>query len=291
MYNYSFIIPHKNSPGLLQRCLDSIPSYDDIQVIIVDDNSDENKVDFSCFPGLDRDNTVCIFNKEGKGAGHARNLALKKATGKWLVFADADDYFAPSFKDILEKYREDDDTDMVFFNYCKVTSSGAMITLPITRHISNYNKGRMFSEKVLRYSAWSPWSRMVKRELSESNNILFEELPFSNDMMFVLRNTALAANIRAENIMAYYYYCPSTGTQTSVHYYNPHNIRLRMEGTLKLWNFYKGVGYPFIRPVWMSERDLGIKADKNLRKQYGFRCFYNFRDTINYLIAKIFKIL
>lgn len=291
MYNYSFIIPHKNSPELLKRCLESIPLCDDIQIVIVDDNSDENKVDFSCFPGLKRANTVCVFNKEGKGAGYARNLALRRATGKWLVFADADDYFAPSFDKILDKYRDDEETDMVFFNYCKVTENGEMMSLPITRYISNYNKGRLFSEKVLRYSAWSPWSRMVKRNLSETNNILFEELPFSNDMMFVLRNTALAINIRAENTMAYYYYCPLTGTQTSVHYYNPQNIRLRLEGTLKLWNFYKGVGYYFIRPVWMSERNAGIKADNDLRKQYGFRSIYNLRDTVNYLFAKIFRII
>lgn len=34
---YSIIIPHKNILKLLQRCLDSIPERDDVQVIIVDD--------------------------------------------------------------------------------------------------------------------------------------------------------------------------------------------------------------------------------------------------------------
>ena len=46
MYNYTVIIPHKNCPDLLQRALDSIPEKDDIQVIIVDDNSDASIVDF-----------------------------------------------------------------------------------------------------------------------------------------------------------------------------------------------------------------------------------------------------
>ena len=48
-YNYSIIIPHKNIPELLQRCLDSIPKREDIQIIVVDDNSDTNKVDFNSF--------------------------------------------------------------------------------------------------------------------------------------------------------------------------------------------------------------------------------------------------
>lgn len=38
--NYSIIIPHKNIPHLLQRCLKSIPRRKDVQIIIVDDNSD-----------------------------------------------------------------------------------------------------------------------------------------------------------------------------------------------------------------------------------------------------------
>lgn len=48
--NYSIIIPHKNTPDLLQYCLDSIPVRDNVLVIVVDDNSDTNKVDFNNFP-------------------------------------------------------------------------------------------------------------------------------------------------------------------------------------------------------------------------------------------------
>ncbi|MDR2475404.1 MAG: glycosyltransferase family 2 protein, partial [Bacteroidales bacterium] len=38
-FNYSIIIPHKDIPDLLRRCLDSIPYRNDLQIIIVDDNS------------------------------------------------------------------------------------------------------------------------------------------------------------------------------------------------------------------------------------------------------------
>ena len=45
-FSYSIIIPHKNTPKFLQRCLDSIPQREDLEVIVVDDNSDPNIVDF-----------------------------------------------------------------------------------------------------------------------------------------------------------------------------------------------------------------------------------------------------
>ena len=35
-YHYSIIIPHKNTPRLLERCLCSIPTWDEIQIIIID---------------------------------------------------------------------------------------------------------------------------------------------------------------------------------------------------------------------------------------------------------------
>lgn len=41
-FNYSFIIPHHNSPDLLNRYLKSIPQREDIEIIVVDDNSYAN---------------------------------------------------------------------------------------------------------------------------------------------------------------------------------------------------------------------------------------------------------
>jgi glycosyltransferase involved in cell wall biosynthesis len=64
--NYTIIIPHKNIPDLLKRCLDSIPEQDDRQVIVVDDNSNIERVDFESFPGLNRKNIEVYFTKEEK---------------------------------------------------------------------------------------------------------------------------------------------------------------------------------------------------------------------------------
>ena len=106
-YNYSIIIPHKNIPKLLQRCLDSIPQRDDVQVIIVDDNSDPSIVDFEKFPGLKRKNTIVVFDKSSKGAGHARNIGIERSNSKWLIFADADDFFNYCIRECLHNRQLD----------------------------------------------------------------------------------------------------------------------------------------------------------------------------------------
>ena len=113
-YTYTIIIPHKNIPLLLQRCLDSVPLRNDVQIIVVDDGSSSNVVDFTNFPGTDRENVEIIFTKDGKGAGYARNCGLLQAKGKWLLFADADDFFLPDFLKTLDRYCSTD-YDLITF--------------------------------------------------------------------------------------------------------------------------------------------------------------------------------
>ena len=66
---YSVIIPHKNRQQTIQRCIDSIPDREDIEVIIIDDNSDPNLVDFDNYPGKTRRNVLFYRTYEGRGAG------------------------------------------------------------------------------------------------------------------------------------------------------------------------------------------------------------------------------
>src|SRR5574344_1519064 len=140
--NFSFIIPHKNTPDLLIRCVNSIPQRDDIEIIIVDDNSSPDIVDFNKFPCFTNSNVRVIFNKEAKGAGHARNIALPLAIGKWIIFADSDDFFNPCAEDILNDY-VNSTNDIVFFN----ANSGDSNTLQRSNRVDHlhvffsYNAG------------------------------------------------------------------------------------------------------------------------------------------------------
>ena len=112
MKTYSFIIPHHNSPELLQDLLNTIPQRADVEVIVVDDNSDADKK-----PQLTRDDVHVIYisAQDSRGAGHARNVGLEAATGKWLLFADSDDFYEHHFLEELDKYT-DGDYDIVFFS-------------------------------------------------------------------------------------------------------------------------------------------------------------------------------
>lgn len=114
MIDFTVLIPHKNQPELLQKAISSIPHNDDVQIIVVDDASDPDIVDFEHFPGLEDPNVEVIFTKEGKGAGYARNVGMPHVVGRWITFLGADDFFNPCIEDAMRDYANDD-CDVVFF--------------------------------------------------------------------------------------------------------------------------------------------------------------------------------
>ena len=202
----SIIIPHKNIPKLLQRCLDSIPLRDDLEVIVVDDNSDSSIVDFEHFPGKDRPDTKVILDKSGKGAGHARNVGLDNSKGKWIVFADADDIFTKDFSNILIEI-ETKDADEFFF---KVESKDSTSFTPgyAAQYINDaidlaLSNSPDYSQ--IKYRIDVPWGKIQKHSFLLKKDIRFEEVPVANDARFSAMCDFFAESIEIIPIVGYCY--------------------------------------------------------------------------------------
>ena len=284
LVSYSVIIPHHNTPELLVRCVNSIPKRDDVEIIIVDDNSSPDVVNPNFFHSIEKENIRIILTTEGRGAGYARNIGVKNAQGLWLVFADADDYFTKHIKYIFDRYKNDDTYDAVFFNAMKVDELGETKEINLNTIVNNFLENKWFSEKVLRYEYWTPWSRMIKRKIVEDNNIVFEEVPIANDMMFVLNSTKNCKKITAEREYTYMYYCPSEGSQTSKKY-SKDNLLFRLENRLRLRDFYKSVKYPFMFPI-IRDHNLISKENKILLKQYNYCLIEDLWAVVKFIFAK-----
>ena len=210
MYNnivFSVIIPHKNCPDLLCKCINSIPNRDDIEIIVVDDNSSQEIVDFKNFPGIDRKNLKIIFDKSNKGAGRARNIGIGEAQGHWLLFADADDYFIKDELNLmLNKFIDITDVDVVYLNAQSYIGESSRLSANqprINRIISNKDKlGKEF-ESQLRFETWEPWTRMCNRSFITKNCILFDEVPRMNDMSFGKKVSLFAQKWKIEENAIY----------------------------------------------------------------------------------------
>lgn len=184
MFNYSIIIPHKNIPSLLRRCLDSIPERDDLEIIVVDDNSKEDTI--RDLQTIHRNNLQIIYTKEGKGAGFARNVGISKAQGKWILFADADDFYEKEFNTFLNDYRNSN-VDCIYFSVTSVNSDTyekGFRDFLYDDYIAKYNPMKPHSEEWIMFNKWEPWNKMISHELLKKKHIQFEEISRCNDMLF-----------------------------------------------------------------------------------------------------------
>ena len=226
-YTYTIIIPHKNSPKLLQRCLDSIPQRNDLHIIVVDDNSDIDKVDFGNFPGLNRNDVEVIFTKEGKGAGYARNIGLAHTDSEKVIFADADDYFNYCLSEILDEY-DDDGTDIVFFNWLYVDSE--YYTYSSKRDwfgwlFKKYDENPQEGEKAFRYQNDGPVCKIIRKSLIDKYEIRFEETTNQNDVRFSYMSGYYAKSIKVDKRAIY----TVTYSPTSIMFtWNPEKIKTRV---------------------------------------------------------------
>ena len=90
----SVIVPVYNGETYLEECMESIlsQSYKNIEVIFVDDGSTDRSAELiQSFQ--ERDHRVVLIRQTNQYAGIARNRGFDAATGKYVMFLDADDYF------------------------------------------------------------------------------------------------------------------------------------------------------------------------------------------------------
>ncbi len=203
LINFSVIIPHKNIPDLLQRCLNSIPVVDDLEIIIVDDNS--SKIHKNEFPGLNRKNTSIIFSDRSLTAGGARNLGLTHSVGKWIIFADADDFFHDGFYPFISKFKESEH-DLIYFGMDSVYSDSlkpAYRAADIVRKLSEAASGEIDSIDYVRYKFLYPSCKIINRNLIDKFQIRFDEVPASNDTMFGVKVATFAEKIIFDSQVLY----------------------------------------------------------------------------------------
>ena len=183
---YSIIIPHRNIPHLLQRCINSIPSRKDVEVIVIDDCSDANYREDLVKIRDTHPNVRFVMNSQCRGGGAARNLGLEHVTGKYVIFADADDYFNDCFDDILNDYKQAD-YDLIFFRGNSVDSETylpANRASHLNKYVDAYLSGEDKDGQMLRYLFGEPWARFVKRSVIKERNVRFDETLIHNDTTF-----------------------------------------------------------------------------------------------------------
>ena len=176
---FTVIVPVYNTSASLGKCLDSIlnQSFKDIEVIAVDDGSDDNSSDIL----KEYAEKVNIFtHPENKGLLCARITGMKNAKGSYILHLDSDDYMC---EDALEKLhafigKEGRESDIIEYGYI-MDPEGVRV---IHEHET---KDRVHRLLIHEYPP-TVWNKCYRREIVEETLNIMEEFycVFSEDCYF-----------------------------------------------------------------------------------------------------------
>ena len=108
----SIVIPAYNRENIIRECLESVlnQTYKNIEIIVVDDCSDDNTVNVVNSIGDER--IRCCKLQQNSGACFARNYGAALARGEYIAFQDSDDIWLPEKLEKQVKYLEKGNFDM-----------------------------------------------------------------------------------------------------------------------------------------------------------------------------------
>ena len=168
----SVVIPTYNRGVLLKKAIESVvaQSYENIEIIIVDNNSTDNTDEvISSFV----DSRIKVYKIHNQGIiAASRNLGIKNAEGDWIALLDSDDYWFPSRLEAVLKYTASPyQFDVISTDEIQLCST----TKKTSKLVYGPLRGNAYKNLLLLGNRLSPSSSLIKRAFLQENNLQISE--------------------------------------------------------------------------------------------------------------------
>lgn len=202
----SVIIPMYNCAPVITRCLDSI-DYSDAEIIVVNDGSKDNGAEVVTQYAISHPN-VRLINKKNGGASSARNLGIEHATGKYIAFIDADDFWYSGGISRIVELAEREDADVVKYIIHSI-ENGQPIEMRSVAYDEIHTmviEGRGKALEHCDISDYHVVDAVFKRSVIKDNNIRFQtDLHLQEDDVFMGMIYCHAAKVIGTDLWMYNY--------------------------------------------------------------------------------------
>lgn len=235
---FSIIIPVFNAEKYLETCLLSVldQDYSDCEILLINDGSKDGSEDI-CKAFAQHYCNVRWESQKNAGPSAARNRGIRKATGEYLIFLDADDEMEAGSLNRLE--------EMIWESSPDAIVSGLKIhdlergTDTLEDPALNGEKIRSGREAALEELAekrfYTPASRVVvKRKIVTENGILFPEECAIGEDVYMMAQVLCQCESFVYNPQPYYVY--NQTPNSIMHSVNFERIRGTLDACGKLYN-------------------------------------------------------
>lgn len=276
----SIVIPIYNKQKYLEECLDSIiaQTYENIEIICVDDGSTDSSLEI-LYKYKNKDNRIIIIEQENRGAGNARNTGMAAATGKYIQFLDADDFFEITMVEKMINKAEKIEADIVICNaleYIEETKEKKHHTW--LREENIYQDPFCFNEveDIFLITQSNIWNKLYRMDFVLENNLKFQEIISNNDTGFSILTLFLAKKITYVNEYFIYYR----------NYVDSYRIATKRDKNIKCCE----LAYQYIIRKLRKEKKLTKKMKITLNEQIYKSAMYELTFCKDNLQAKEFLV-
>ena len=198
----SVIIPMYNAEEYLAECMESLllQSMTEAEYIFIDDSSNDSSVQIVEFYSR-IDSRVRLMHQSHGFAGKARNLGIQNSKGKYITFLDSDDVFMHNALEELYKCAVSMKADIAVCG-CLIFSTDKSDTKKFDSSLKevylpeeNTFNADSYSDYLFQITDGQAWGKIFLRKLIVENNIVFPELPRSEDIPFTYTALSLAERI------------------------------------------------------------------------------------------------
>ena len=200
MVDISIIVPIYNASKYLKKCLDSLVNQTkkELEFILINDGStDDSESIIKSYS----DTRIKYFKRSNNGIGETRNLGIKKASGKYIMFLDSDDYLEENACEVLYKKIDKEMLDLVVCDFYRVVNDSKIIE----KIASFKNTSLKDNPNLLLNVNLAPWNKIYRSDLIKNNNIKFIEDLKYEDAPFVVLSLLKSKKIgKVDKTLVYY---------------------------------------------------------------------------------------
>ena len=188
----SVVIPAYKNEETIERAVMSALSqtYGNVEVVAVDDGSPDKTGEILDKLAGEHKNLL-VIHKENGGVSAARNDGIRKASGRWLVTLDGDDYMDDIMLERLHEAAVRGQSELVICGFRKVYPNGYReVFRPETELITDKESmiNTMFTELYDRHLMSTHSNKLYSLELIRKESIYYDqELQINEDIDFCFR--------------------------------------------------------------------------------------------------------
>ena len=244
MPKISIIMPVYKVEKFVGKTIESIlgQTLEDFEFFAIDDGSPDNSGKI-CDEYAKKDARIKVIHKKNGGAPEARNVAIEKATGKYMYFIDSDDWIEKDMLQNMYELAEKNSADLVVTGFCmEYFEKNGYVTYKnqIEDFVyKNKDEFRKSAYKYLNNSILSlPWNKLYLSERIKKENIRFPNTKW-DDHHFNMDYLMNVEKVVMSSMTMYHWYRSRKGSETMINYSDPKMFQKRKEHYEHVIKLYK----------------------------------------------------